>query len=331
VCFAGSGGSSAHADPSAGALRAIFRKLAAAGNTFVQLSGGEPTERDDLPELVAAARSAGCEYVQLNTNGIRLGAEPGYAAALADAGLDFVFMQFDGTNNTIYKRLRGAPLLEKKLAAVGACADAYIGVTLVPTIVPGVNDGDIGEILKFGFSNSPAVRGVHFQPVSYFGRYPKSPENIDRITLPEILRAIETQTAGKVRAADMRPSSCDHPLCGFHGDFAVLPNALLKLTAKSGKSARSCCDDAHLKNRKFVARRWKRRREQPEDAGGSPDYGDMGGFLNRIKSHGFTITCMAFQDAYNLDLERLRRCSLHVADGRRLTPFCARYITAARV
>ncbi|MDR1217230.1 MAG: radical SAM protein [Oscillospiraceae bacterium] len=334
VCFAGSGGSVVHADPSVAVLYARFRRLAAAGNTFVQLSGGEPTVRDDLPRIVAAAKAAGCEYVQLNTNGIRLGAEPKFTKALADAGLDFVFMQFDGTRDDIYVKLRGKPLLDLKTAAIAACADAYLGVTLVPTVAPGVNDGDIGDILRFAFKNSPAVRGVHFQPISYFGRYPNTPDNADRITLPEILRAIEAQTGGKVRVSDLLPSACDHPRCGFHGDFVVLPNALLKLTKKSSGASGACCDDAHLKNRKFVARRWKRDRAAATGvarAGTRADYADMDTFLDRVKSHGFTITCMAFQDAYNLDLGRLRRCSLHVFDGRRTVPFCARYITAARV
>jgi uncharacterized radical SAM superfamily Fe-S cluster-containing enzyme len=55
---------------------------------------------------------------------------------------------------------------------------------------------------------------------------------------------------------------------------------------------------------------------------------DMDAFLGRIKSHGFTITAMAFQDAYTLDSERLRRCSLHVYRDGRVIPFCARYLTA---
>jgi uncharacterized radical SAM superfamily Fe-S cluster-containing enzyme len=336
VCFAGSGEPDARRDPSVGLMYARFKKLAAAGSTFVQLSGGEPTVRDDLPEIVAAAKKAGCEYVQLNSNGIRLGAEPEYTRALADAGLDFVFMQFDGTRDAIYEKLRGRPLFEQKKAAIDVCAEQYLGVTLVPTIAPGVNDGDIGDILEFGFQHSPAVRGVHFQPISYFGRYPKPPENGDRITLPEILRAIESQTGGKVRVSDLLPSACDHPRCGFHGDFVVLPNdTLLKLTKKTKTASSSCCDDAHLRNRKFVARRWKRART-PIAAGGAgttavaDDQRDMSVFLERVKSHGFTITCMAFQDAYNLDLERLRRCSLHVFDGRRTVPFCARYITAQK-
>ncbi|MBR2328425.1 MAG: hypothetical protein IKA58_00890, partial [Clostridia bacterium] len=57
---------------------------------------------------------------------------------------------------------------------------------------------------------------------------------------------------------------------------------------------------------------------------GAPD--DFDGFLARVKSHGFTITGMAFQDAWNIDLERLRRCSLHVYRDGRIVPFCANYI-----
>lgn len=336
VCFASSGDGSS--DPTVEELFKIFKHLAEAGNTFVQLSGGEPTVRDDLPEIVAAARKAGCDTVQLNSNGLRLGAEPEFAKALRDAGLSFVFMQFDGTDDAIYEKLRGRPLLEAKKAAIAVCGALRVGVTLVPTVVPGVNDGNIGAIINYGLENSPAVRGVHFQPVSYFGRYPSPPADKDRITLPELLRAIEEQTSGRIKTKDFAPSACDHPRCGFHGDFVVLPKGqLLKLTAKSKKSP--CCnsdlpsrsggkplDDAHLKNRTFVSRRWKRPGEDiPERP--DADYADMDTFLSRIKSHGFTVSAMVFQDAWTLDLERLRSCSLHVVSGARVVPFCANYLT----
>ncbi len=325
VCFAHSG--EAGSDVPLDDLRAIFRRLVDDGRTFVQLSGGEPTVRDDLPEIVAAARDAGCENIQLNTNGLRLGAEPTYTRALRDAGLSFVFMQFDGTEDAIYEKLRGRPLLAEKKAAIDVCADNLLGVTLVPTVVPGVNDHNIGAIVRFGLKRSPDVRGVHFQPVSYFGRYPSPPSDADRITLPEIIRAIETQTNGKIKVSDFGPSCCDHPRCSFHGDFVVLPRGMvLRLSQKSGK--KSCCtpSDAHLKNRAFVSRRWKRTSgAAPDDP--DADYQDIDTFLSRVHSHGFTITGMAFQDAYTLDIERLRRCSLHVYDNDRIIPFCARYLS----
>ncbi len=59
----------------------------------------------------------------------------------------------------------------------------------------------------------------------------------------------------------------------------------------------------------------------------SVDITNMEDFLKRAKSHGFTITSMAFQDAGNLDIERLRQCSLHVyKDGKKI-PFCAYYLS----
>ena len=326
VCFAMSGEQAACVEPTVRELSEQFKELAAVGSTFLQLSGGEPTVRDDLPEIVRAARDAGMTSIQLNSNGIRLGKDRAFTKALAEAGLSFVFMQFDGMNDEIYEKLRGAPLLEAKKAAIAACRDELIGVTLVPTVVPGLNDHNLGEIVNFAVKNSPTVRGVHFQPVSYFGRYPSPPRNEDRITIPEILQAVELQTDRKFKVRDFTTSCCDHPLCGFHGDFAVLPNN--RVMRLSGGGTSSCCDDAHLKNRSFVARRWTRSPESEKESGDKADMTDMTTFLSRVKSHGFTITAMAFQDAYNLDIDRLRHCSLHVSSGGRIIPFCSNYITA---
>ena len=325
-------------EPSLTELEASFRMLVEGGNTFVQLSGGEPTMREDLPEIIVAARRCGVETVQLNSNGLRLAREPGYAQSLANAGLAFVFLQFDGVTDAPYEVLRGASLLAEKLRAIEFCGKAGLGVTLVPTLVPGVNDGEIGAILELATRMSPVVRGVHFQPISYFGRYPTPPSNEQRITLPEVLREIELQTQGKFKLRDFNPSSCDHPRCGFHGDFVIMPKErLMKLTKKYDPNA-SCCEDAHLKNRNFVARRWTRDDEAERESAIEKDEvtaenhsaPELSAFLRRVKSHGFTVSAMAFQDAYTLDLERLVRCSLSVVRADRLVPFCANYLTAAQ-
>jgi uncharacterized radical SAM superfamily Fe-S cluster-containing enzyme len=298
----------------------------------VQLSGGEPTVRKDLPDIVAAAKAAGCENIQLNTNGLRIAEDASFLKALVDAGLSNVFLQFDGTRDAIYEKLRGRPLLAEKVSAIKNCSDLFLGVTLVPTIVPGVNDSNIGKILDFGFSNSPAVCGIHFQPVSYFGRCPKAPGNEDRITLPEVLHAIEQQTAGRIKISDFNPSGCDHPRCGFHGDFIVMQDKLVRLTPEAGDCVCSRDDGrAHIRKRNFVSRRWKRTgaADGEKRCCNNTDIIYMDDFLDRIKSNGFGITAMAFQDAYTLDIERLRRCSLHVYKDGRTVPFCSNYLTAA--
>ncbi len=144
------------------------------GRVHIQLSGGEPTVRDDLPEIVALIRSRGFEFVQLNTNGVRIAREPEYLDALAKAGLDCVFLQFDGVTDDVYQRLRGAKLMRLKTLAIRNCGEAGIGVVLTPTLVPGVNAGQIGAIVDLAIRETPAVRAVHFQPVSYFGRWLKA-------------------------------------------------------------------------------------------------------------------------------------------------------------
>lgn len=320
------------ADPSLEQVQDWVRQLAVPGKTLVQLSGGEPTMRDDLPEIVKGAKQAGCRYVQLNSNGIRLAEDKEYVRKLAEAGLSFVFMQFDGTRDEINRKLRGADLLALKKQAIENCAAYNIGVTLVPTLVPGVNTGNVGELLRFAIAKSPAVRGVHFQPVSYFGRIPERPVDEVRYTLDELICDIEEQTEGQVKVKNLMPSRCDHPLCGFHGDFVVMPHGIEALSKRYASKGDCCCGSEPVsadKNRAFVARRWERQEQSQElhSCCSEPDIHDMDYFLKRVKSHGFTITAMAFQDAGNLDLERLRRCSLHVFDNGRFVPFCSYYLS----
>ena len=323
-------------EPTMDELRIWFSYLVKVGNTFVQLSGGEPTMRDDLPQIVRLARECGMEYVQLNSNGLRLADEPKFLDALAEAGLSFVFLQFDGLDDKIYDNLRGAPLLARKKAAITACGERRIGVTLVPTLVPGVNIQQIWKIVEFGAGLSPAVRGVHFQPVSYFGRYPQklhqAPDDAMRVTLPEVISALDEQSSGALKAEWFRPSCCDHPQCGFHADFLALPGEPIRPMRAEAPAQNCCCgpsgddEDAALKNRHYVGRRWSRRsggHDLPMQK--EPKAGTLDDFLQKARRHVFTISAMAFQDLWTLDLERLRQCSLHVYDRGRIVPFCSYY------
>ena len=292
------------------------------GQTFLQLSGGEPTMRNDLPEIIAYAKELGCTYIQLNSNGIRIGEDEAFIKECARAGLSFLFMQFDGTNDEINVCLRGKPLLQYKEKAIKNCAKHNIGVILVPTLVPGVNTLDIGNIIAFAIKRVPMVRGVHFQPVSFLGRYPKAPKNEDRYTLGELLSAISKQTNGSISFDNILPSHCDHPLCGFHAGFIAMEEGnLVPLTYPKNKGC--CGKTTAAQNREYIGHRWSK----PSDDDIDCDSDDFDVFIRQARNRAFTITAMAFQDAYNLDIERLRQCSLHVFEDGKFIPFCARYLT----
>ena len=244
----------------------------AGGRVHIQLSGGEPTTRDDLPEIVARVRARGFDFVQLNTNGVRIAREPAYLAALAEAGLDCVFLQFDGVTDDVYRRLRGAKLMRLKAQAIDNCGAAGVGVVLTPTLVPGVNVGEIGAIVDFAVAHMPAVRAVHFQPVSYFGRCLAEPDAASRITLPEVMEALIAHSGGTIRLDDFRPGSAENPYCSFSGRFVVDAAGRMRPAAEARPSCcgapvepqrTACCDSARpssdvARERRYVAGQWTR-------------------------------------------------------------------------
>ena len=215
-----------------------------AGREFnIQLSGGEPTVRDDLPEIIRMARDKGFSYVQINSNGRRLAEEEGYAKILREAGASVIFMQFDGTRDDIYKKLRGEALFAKKVQAIRNCEKAGLAVTLVPTIVRGVNDDNIGEMMGFLTANVNVVKGIHFQPASFFGRYPSGDELEGRITMFGLLRELERQRP-QFKYSDSLPISTGHTLCCFYSTYIKEPDGSIRctITQKQRSEGVSCCD-----------------------------------------------------------------------------------------
>ena len=329
-CFAAAG-QEAGPDPSIETIAGWYRTaLAKSGpHNIVQLSGGEPTVRDDLPAIIALGRELGFPHIQVNTNGVRLAADPGYAGELKRAGLFSVFLQFDGTDDAIYRAIRGRALLAEKLTAIEHCAAAGLGVVLVPTVAAGINTENVGAILKLALKLGPAVRGVHFQPASFFGRHPEPPAGEKRITLPDLMRAIEEQTAGLMQVEQFRPPGCEHPLCSFHGNFLRLPGGGVRPLTEHAPTC--CCGTPEEENRgtgravSFVTRQWAAPAAADSVAPASLD-----AFLEDFRTNTFAVSAMAFQDAWNLDLERVQECCIHVVapDGR-MVPFCLYNLTSA--
>jgi len=190
-------------EPSLGQLREMFHTLRAQkpiACNAVQLTGGEPLMRDDIVKVIELAKEEGFDHIQLNTNGVRLSQDPELAEKIAALGSHVLYMSFDGvTPQTNPKNYYEAP------KALENCRNAGIGVVLVPTVINGFNDHEVGDILRFGFGNIDAVRGINYQPVSFVGQMPDALRRKQRITIPGVIHRIEEQTGGAVTADDFYP------------------------------------------------------------------------------------------------------------------------------
>lgn len=308
----------------------FLMELGEARSFNLQISGGEPTVRDDLPEIVSLAAKKGFEYIQLNTNGRRIAEEPGYAGKLRDAGTSVVFLQFDGTRDGIYRQLRNEPLLEIKKRAIEECRKAGLPVALVPTVVAGINDDNLGEMISFLLANLDIVKGIHFQPVCYFGRHPEAEK---RVTMFDVIDGITSQDDRFVQR-DFAPITAGHPLCCFYGTFLNEGEKITSLLSDRKKSEGiGCCDTGCVpdpqeiirKDRDFVLNKWNPKQTKCEPApSAAEEESDFDRFLTLMRENTFTLSGMAFQDSTNMDGDRLKRCRVQVlTPDNRLIPFCA--------
>jgi len=221
--------------------------------------------------------------------------------------------------------------------------------------VKGVNDGQIGDIIRFAIENRDVVRGVNFQPVSITGRINKEKRDEMRITIPDIIRLTDEQTDGFIKPSDwfpvpsIKPLSdfmsmakesnfvdfSTHPHCGmgtylyFEGDeirpltsYVDVEKTLIALEKanekmRQGKELRAKIEIANslIKNIKFGSLA-----RYLADVIRYSNYRS----LNDIHHSMILIGSMHFMDPYNFDLDRVQRCVIHYAtpDGR-IIPFCA--------
>ena len=322
-CFADAHGN--ETDPGMKTIEMWYRRIIEAGGPYnLQISGGEPTIREDLHEIISMASNMGFKFIQLNTNGIRL-TDYSYYEKLKEAGLKSIFLQFDGLSGSAITKLRGKDIIQDKIKVIENSAKLGIGVILVCTVVPNINDNLLWEIIEFGLKKAPTVRGVHFQPVSYFGRIPKIPEDMDRITLPEVMSKIVKQSNYRIKLSDFGPSGCENARCSFHANYASVDDKLISISQKN-----NCCGEesgkvGSFKAVKFVEQNWSGVKINKY----IPKKNSFEELAQKIRKGFFSISGMAFQDAWNVDTERLKDCCIHVVSKEgNLIPFCAYNITA---
>jgi 7,8-dihydro-6-hydroxymethylpterin dimethyltransferase len=297
----------------------------------VQLSGGEPSIHPQILEMLRAAKDREIPLVMLNTNGIRLARDPRFAPALAEIGVH-VYLQFDGLREETQLAIRGRDLTEEKVRALGRCAESGVSVSLAAAVERGVNDGEVGEIVRFGIEH-PAVTGVFFQPVTHSGRFRPESDPLDKLTNSDVIDAICEQLPEWFRTDDFVPVPCCSPTCRsatfalYDGkDLVPLPR-LVEVEQYLDYVTNRAVPEPEV--RLALEGLWS-----AKAAGGTEESAErlecvacstaMPAELREVAAQGFMIVTQDFQDPYTLDVEKLRKCCVAeiVPDGR-LIPFCA--------
>jgi uncharacterized radical SAM superfamily Fe-S cluster-containing enzyme len=204
ICFANASAKGYVVEPSFDQIVQImqhFRSMKPTPAVMLQLAGGEPTIREDLPEIIKKGVELGFTETMVSTNGVRMGKSYEYTKSLVDAGMHAVYLQFDATDAPeIWKKVRGVNLWPLKQKVIENCRKAgFYGVMLVPTVAKGVNDNQIGNILNYAKENADVVSGVVFQPVSLCGRI-SFEELMDlRYTTSDLKKAINQYTNNAIK------------------------------------------------------------------------------------------------------------------------------------
>jgi len=357
ICFANATAAGYQYQPTLEQIKDMIDNLASNKPVSVkalQLSGGEPTLRDDLPEILRHAHAAGIHHLEINTNGIRIANDPVFLRRVLDADVSSFYLQFDGVTAEPYKTTRGLDLLPVKMKALDNLrAAGHDSVILVVTLVKGINDNQLGQIINFAAKNHDLIRCVNVQPVSITGRIDRNRLADYRITIPDFTTLVEEQTGGQIKRSDFFPvpsvvpfakavgalkgsrfpEFTMHEHCGmatfvFVEDGKVTPitryanvdgfmNSMTKVAelANTGHMVKANVEMIRsLSNLKLKV--------LGPLIGGVMKEGSYEA-LGRLMRKIIMIGAMHFMDPYNFDLERVQRCGIHYAvpDGR-IIPFC---------
>jgi uncharacterized radical SAM superfamily Fe-S cluster-containing enzyme len=357
ICFANAASAGYEYELGIDVIKGIIDNLSANKPVAVkalQLSGGEPTLRDDLPEIVEYAHAKGIHHVEVNTNGVRIANDVPYLKRLKAADVSSFYLQFDGVTSDPYLITRGLDLLPTKLRAIENLKSlGHDSAILVVTLVKGVNDNQLGRIVKFAAKNHGVIRCVNVQPVSVTGRIDRNKLAEYRITIPDFMRLVEEQTDGQIRRGDFLPvpfvvpfaravgalkgtrfpEFTMHEHCGMATFVFVENGRITPITryadvdafmssmndvaelAKAGHTIR-----AKLKMvQSFKHLNLKVVRPLVSGVVREGTYDALGRLMRQV----IMIGAMHFMDPYNLDFERVQRCGIHygLPDGR-IIPFC---------
>jgi uncharacterized radical SAM superfamily Fe-S cluster-containing enzyme len=344
----------------------VLRDLRPTPCTAIQFTGGEPTIHPEFLRIVSAAREMGFSHIQIATNGLRL-ADSDFARRCHEAGLHTLYLQFDGVGEEPYRQIRAHPgIWEKKLAAIENCRRTGMKICLVPTILKGVNDDQVGRIFRFAVDNIDAISAISYQPVAFTGRIDESRRKAQRYTLGDLGRDIGA-ASGASALRDMYPlsvvlplsqilealtgepkvrPSC-HPECAFGTYFFVSPDGkaypfpqVIDIEGMFWEMNRIAarirrCGRAKRMDRWRTYRMFKRHFNEDAAPPGLTVkqlvrslYGLVDKSVGRGEGEKLTyktLLCagMHFQDRYNYDVERVKRCVILYSTPYGVFPFCS--------
>src|SRR5439155_47510 len=179
----------------------------------VAISGGEPTSHPRILDLVDVATRDEIGRVVVITNGLRLGRDREFAAALKARGA-YVGLQLDGFTADTHEKIRGRDLCKEKEAALRVLEELDIPTQIIFVATRGVNEHQIGRAVEL-LMEKDFVLSLNFQPAAYTGfgggKYQHDP--MDRLTIPGVIQRCAEQTDGKLRVSDFSPLPCSHPQC----------------------------------------------------------------------------------------------------------------------
>ncbi len=136
----------------------------------VQFSGGEPTLSPYFIDAIKYSRKVGYNSVQAATNGIEFAKSKEFCRKAAEAGLRYVYLQFDGIGNAANSHRQVGNLFDVKLRAINNLHEAGVEIVLVTTLVNSVNNDEVGPVIRFALDNPRKISFISFQPVSFTGR-----------------------------------------------------------------------------------------------------------------------------------------------------------------
>src|SRR6059058_2108300 len=187
----------------------------------VQFSGGEPTISPYFLDAVRYARKVGYNSVQAATNGIEFAKRPEFAKQAAEAGLRYAYLQFDGIGNAANSHRAVGNLFDVKLRAIENLWTNGVDIVPVITIINGINNEQVGAVVRFALDNPKKIPFLSFQPVSFTGRdeaVTDERRQAQRYTLSHLAHDVKDQTGIGEPVRDWFPIS----FMSTFSDFADL-------------------------------------------------------------------------------------------------------------